>query len=133
MASLGHEFIVKCLVMKMRELGIEIIAFDGDWRKISTIKLKTPPIIKRHRPDVLGLHYHSNELCIGEAKTQNDLHSERTKEQLVDFSSIDNCIFIIGIPKTAEMALLNLLGDLRIALSSSVQYIKISEDLYPEI
>ena len=109
MVSKTHQFIITCLVRKIREKGYEIIAFDGNWMNIGMTKLKIPTCILRHRPDVIGLKPFTTYFCIGEGKTINDLRSSlRTKEQLIDFAKEKNCELIIGIPKSTEKILLNL-------------------------
>lgn len=138
MPSIVHQFITICLIRKMKEKGYEIIAFNGDYTKIDTIAYKIPPQILRHRPDILGIKRETLNLCIGEAKTTNDLFSKRTKDQLVDYfyiissSLFHNCELIIGIPQKAEEILKNLLNNLGLMNANNISYLLIPEILFPK-
>lgn len=137
MASKAHQIISGLLAKKMREKGYEVVSYDGDDRLISNIVLKTPPAIKKHRPDLVGINPQTNKLCIGEAKTKFDLYSARTKEQLIDFSGIiandtQSVELIIGIPKSAESALVNLLKRVGVHNNPNVSYIWVPDELLGE-
>ena len=138
MASKAHQFISMCVLRKIKEKGYEIIAFEGDYTKIDTIKYRIPPKIFNHRPDIIGIKGQNQELCIGEAKTMHDLHSLRTKEQFIEYLAVissrifNSCKLIIGIPQTAEGVLKNLLKELGIISNKDVSYIVVPEILLPE-
>ena len=85
MVSKTHQFMLSLVAIKMRSIGFEPIAYDGDSHQIGTIKLNIPPTIQNHRPDIVGMNQ-NNKFCIGEVKTENDISSKRTKQQLIDFS-----------------------------------------------
>ncbi len=137
MPSKAHQLISGLIVRKMREKGYLIIAFDGNEKIISDIFLKATPVIKRHKPDILGIDIKSKKICIGEAKTEGDLANERTKEQLLDYASLaedKNKYFelIIGIPESAEVYLMKLLDKLNIKTSPNVSYIHVPNALICE-
>lgn len=138
MASKAHQFLVTCIVRKMREKGYEVVAFDGDYTKVSDIPFKMPPKVMRHRPDILGMNVQDTRLCIGEAKTLNDLTSTRTKEQLEDYANVileeskPKCELIVAIPKSAEDTLISMLNSLGINASDNVSYLTVSEVLFPD-
>ena len=128
MASKKHKKLVGLIARKMRQKGYKIISLDGNGQNISNISLNAPPFIKKHRPDLIGLNFSNNKLCIGEAKTQSDLNSMRTKEQFLDFSGIipqgyQAIEFIIGIPKSAENKLVKLLQKLNILNKLNISYV----------
>lgn len=111
-----HSMLVDLLSRKMREKGYMIIAIEGSLLKLPDNKLMSLPLpIKRHRPDVLGINLFSKRLCIGEAKTHEDLRSKRTADQLLDFSSMigstskERAELIIGIPQRSKYELILLL------------------------
>ncbi len=111
-----HSMLVDLLSRKMREKGYMIIAIEGSLLKLPDNKLMSLPLpIKRHRPDVLGINLFSKRLCIGEAKTHEDLSSKRTADQLLDFSSMigstskERAELIIGIPQRSKYELILLL------------------------
>lgn len=138
MASKAHQFLAMSIVIMMRNKGYEVVAFDGDYSKISEIPCNIPPTIKRHRPDVLGISTLDEHLCIGEAKTGKDLRSKRTEEQFQDYADIiledskPACEFIIAIPKSAELVLINMLSKLGICNNQNVSYLSIPEVLFPK-
>lgn len=137
MASKAHQLIAGLVVRKIRQEGYQIISFDGNEAIISDISLKAPPIIKKHRPDILGIRLLDKKICIGEAKTSNDLYSKRTKEQIQDYSNLilDNtkgvCELIIGIPKSCENKLEILLKNLGIHGNLNVSYVWMPDELLP--
>jgi len=131
-----HEFILMCVARKIRERGYEIIAYQGDSKKISNMSFKLPAKIKRHRPDIIGIKQEILKICIGEAKTASDLFSKRTSEQFFDYyEAIKNPIItaelVIGIPSFCENDLLNLLSSLNMKGNPNVTYICIPKELFP--
>lgn len=137
MASKAHQLIAGLVVRKMRQKGYQIISFDGNEAIISDISLRVPPIIKKHRPDILGIRILDKKICIGEAKTSNDLYSKRTKEQIKDYSNLiladqkEPCELIIGIPKSCENKLEMLLKNLGIHGNSNISYVWMPDELLP--
>jgi len=131
MASKKHLFIISCLARKMREKGYEIVAFDGKWQNIGLVKLKMPFQITRHRPDIIGIKPNTSKVCVGEGKTSNDLHTQRTKEQIKDFADAEGCELIIGAPKSCEKKLLDLLSEMKLEQKKNISYILIPEELMP--
>ncbi|HHT9107573.1 MAG TPA: hypothetical protein ACFYD9_02905 [Candidatus Wunengus sp. YC64] len=105
MSSNRHQFILGLVIKKMREVGVTIYGIDGSYPGLFGEKIKIPPQILRHRPDAIGTR-NNGQVCIGEAKTENDLANARTHEQLQDFASIkingQLCELFIGIPKSSE-------------------------------
>lgn len=105
MASERHQFILGLVVRKMREEGANIHNIDGDYPGLFGERILFPPQILRHRPDALGMKS-NGQLCIGEAKTESDVASPRTYEQLLDFTTIElngtKCEVFIGVPQSSE-------------------------------
>lgn len=79
MESKTHENLVKALVGQFKKEGLEIThaALKG---------YKAPYKIGRHEPDIIAQD-NRGVLVIGEAKTKNDLDSETSREQFLDFSN----------------------------------------------
>ena len=130
-----HQMIVGLIGRKMREEGYDIVAFDGNEYLFDGQKINIPPSIKRHRPDIVGFKFETKEICVGEAKTSNDLFSKRTKEQLLDYSNIKGLStgkhieIILGIPKSAEGDLIRLLSELNLFEKDFISYIWLPEEL----
>ncbi len=105
MARNRHQFILGLVIRKMREEGATVYGVDGDYPGLLGEDVSVPPQILRHRPDAIGVMA-DGQICIGEAKTENDIENSRTYEQLQDFSSVEFsgklCEVFIGIPQTAE-------------------------------
>jgi len=130
-----HQMLVGLIGRKMRENGYEIIAFDGNNYLFDGLKLNMPPTIKRHRPDIIGFKFKTKEICIGEAKTRNDLFSKRTKEQLLDYYNTNGLStgkrveIILGIPQSAEGDLIKLLRGLNLLEKDLISYVWLPEEL----
>jgi len=130
-----HQMIVGLIGRKIHEKGYTIVAFDGKEYMFDGQILNVPIQIKRHRPDIVGLKFETKEVCVGEAKTREDLFSKRTKEQLLDYSTTrgmskgKHIEIIIGIPKSAEEDLKKLLHRLNLFEKDFISYIWLPEEL----
>lgn len=113
MSSNKHQFILGLVIKMMREAGITIYGIDGSYPGLFGEKIQIPPQILRHRPDAIGVR-NEGQVCIGEAKTKNDLTNTRTYEQLQDFASTEIngklCEVFVGIPKSSEDVFSKVLG-----------------------
>ncbi len=134
MASEKHNFIVAAIARKIRQDGFRIIYLDGKYQDINTKKFDIPPKIINHKPDVIG-EKEGIFFCVGEAKTRNDIFSERTKNQITDFFTIvrlnSGNRLVIGIPLNAKKDLENLLLKLGLANQKQIEIIYIPEELLP--
>ena len=134
MASERHNFIVSAITRKMRSNGFEIIYLDGKPQDIGTKRFDIPPKIINHKPDIVG-EKDGLYFCIGEAKTWNDIHSDRTKNQIVDFLEIvrqnSGNRLILGIPLNAKDDLERLLVKLGVASQEQLEFVYIPEVLLP--
>lgn len=134
MASKKHDFIVSAIVRKIRQEGFKIIYLDGKYQDINTEKFDIPPKIINHKPDVIG-EKENIFICIGEAKTKNDLFNERSKNQMIDFIKIvelnPNNKLIIGIPLNAKRDLERLLIESGLEHQRQIKIIYIPEELLP--
>lgn len=71
----------------MSEYGYDhVLAFDGEVRDGYFAEYPRPVSIGRHRPDCISAN-NNGKMAIGEAKTESDLSSERTYEELFDFTT----------------------------------------------
>jgi len=134
MAGKAHNFIVSAIVRKVRQEGFRVIYLDGEYKDIGMIKLEIPPKIIRHKPDIVG-EKENKAFCIGEAKTKDDIPSERTKNQITDFMSIveldsENKL-VIGIPSNAREDLEKLLLKLEFTNHKQIEILYIPEELLP--
>ena len=135
MPSKLHQMLVGLIGRKMREKGYHIVAFDGNKYVFDGQKLNVPPQIKRHRPDIVGFRFETKEVCVGEAKTREDLFSKRTQEQLLDYTATKGLStgkhidIIIGIPKSAKEDLIELLKRLNLLEKDFISYIWLPEEL----
>ena len=105
MAGSRHQFILGLVIKKMREEGAAVYGVDGNYPGLFGEKISLPPQILRHRPDAIGVKA-DGQICIGEAKSENDIENNRTYEQLQDFSSFELngklCEVFIGVPQIGE-------------------------------
>jgi hypothetical protein len=130
--SKAHDFILQMIGLAMRKKGYEIVSADGNCSKISDLKFLITPTLKRHRPDIIGYNRENGGICIGEAKSYGDISSQRTKEQLQDFSTIittsnESIELIIGIPVSQEDELNGLLRGLDLANKKNILVLKIPD------
>jgi hypothetical protein len=100
-----HQFILGLIIKWIREEGAAIYGVDGNYPGLFGEKISLPSQILRHRPDAIGVKP-DGQICIGEAKSENDIENNRTYEQLQDFSSVEMngklCEVFIGVPQIGE-------------------------------
>lgn len=134
MASEQHDFIVALIARKVRTYGFEIVYQDGRTQNTDVKKLEIPPKIIHHKPDIVGKR-DETEFCIGEAKTKNDIFSERTKNQIIDFLEIvktdPSNRLIIGVPTSAIEDLKRVLIKLKVYEIKQLEIICVPEVLLP--
>lgn len=124
-----HQFIVGLLVKQMREYGCKINYLDG---KYHGEKLEMPPQILRHRPDIFGITG-TGIICIGEAKTESDLKSARTREQLTDFANLvlngKPCEVFWGIPRLCKDQFNKILEEQKLLKLSNIHVLFVPEEI----
>jgi hypothetical protein len=100
-----HQFVLGLVIRKMREEGATIYGVDGNYPGLLGEQISLPPRVMRHRPDAIGVKG-DGQICIGEAKTENDIANNRTYEQLQDFSCVElngkSCEVFVGLPQSVE-------------------------------
>lgn len=132
MASKKHQFIMGLIVRQMRELGCQITFFEGNHPTKNIDIIGLPPKILRHRPDILGIS-NIGQLFIGEAKTDTDLKSLRTIEQLSDYTSIKindfACEVFFGIPNLAQKKFQKIVESLNLTNYPHLHVLYIPEDI----
>jgi len=113
--------LVDLIARKMREEGYTIVAMEGNLLPLpEDEKIPIPWKIRRHRPDVIGIGMKSRRVCIGEAKTHDDLFSRRTATQFGDFADIigkssgEKAELIVGVPLRSRDTLLQLLEKMKL-------------------
>lgn len=74
-----HQNLVNSLIAAFQSKGYTIL-------KAAAINYQAPDAIGRHEPDILARDQ-QGVLIIGEAKTENDISSQTSKEQFLDFSN----------------------------------------------
>jgi hypothetical protein len=133
MAGKQHQFIIGLINRKMREYGFTVVFIDGYVSGAFNEKYELPPKILRHRPDVIGINK-KGDICIGEAKTKNDIFSSRTRAEIIDFSNYEfngnRCLLLIGIPKSSEEDLNNLLSEL--GIQNNIDILLIPDEIINE-
>jgi prepilin-type processing-associated H-X9-DG protein len=132
MAGKQHQFIIGLINRKIHEYGYTIAFVDGHVSGAFDKKFKLPPKIIRHRPDVIGIN-DNGFICIGEAKTKDDIFNNRTKAEFFDFSNYmfngQKCKLIIGIPKSAKGDLYKVLSELGIQNYENIENLLIPDEI----
>ncbi len=104
MAGKRHQFILGLVIKKIRDDGFTIVSIDGNCAGAFGNKTELPPKILRHRPDVIAIN-DDGQICIGEAKTENDIDNIRTSEEIHDYVKTElngkPCFVVIGIPRSS--------------------------------
>ncbi len=135
MAGDKHQFILGLVIRKMREEGAIIYLVDGSYPGLLGETIPLPPTILRHRPDALGVKKDSR-ICIGEAKTENDIATSRTYEQIYDFATVElngqSCEVFVGIPRSAETSFNRGLNRIFISERDNIHILCIPEELFDE-
>jgi hypothetical protein len=134
MASEQHDFILSMIARKIQTYGFSIVNYDGKTQNTCQHKFDIPPQIIHHKPDIIG-EKEGNILCIGEAKTKNDIFTKRTKNQIIDFLYIVGLHpqnrLIIGVPTSALSDLYSVLRKLGVDKNIQLEIIHIPEALLP--
>jgi hypothetical protein len=121
----------------VKEQGYELVALDCSLSWLFGDSFRLPPAIVLHRPDVLGVRKESPFVCIGEAKTRNDIHSARTHCQLKDFAEAKigesglTCEVVLGIPADCKEVVGRLLFSLGIP-QERITVIPVPRPLLPD-
>lgn len=135
MATRTHQLILGLIVQAMRNDGVEIHNIDGAYPGMFGEKMPLPPRIINHRPDILGVK-NNGQVCIGEAKTKNDIHAERTETQIRDYISINingmPCAVYLGVPQSAKADLNNLFVKLMVHGDHNIVVVIVPDELINE-
>ena len=118
-----HQRLVKGLIDYFDSNGFKIISADyGDFQKCD--------LIGSHEPDVIAYHMDNDTYQIGEAKTCDDLDSEKTREQFEDFANaVINKVglerqfipFCIAVPKNCMSKLEEKINEIGLSLNGNIQ------------
>ncbi len=134
MPSKGHDFIVKMIEIKMNELNFKIVAKEEHYYNPYYSKIKLPPSISNHRPDLIG-YSQNDSVCVGEAKYYNDLRSLRTIEQLKDYFSLiqksEKIFLIIGLPSSEMSSLFKILDKNNLEMNERITILQIPDSIIP--
>lgn len=133
MASEKHDFIVAAISRRIKQYGFSIVYLHGREENIASKDFQVPPTIINHKPDIVG--FRDLFFCIGEAKTENDLACDRTKNQIIDFLAAVKLApenkLILGIPLRSKPVLINLLSKLECKDHPQIEIICVPEELFP--
>lgn len=132
MAGKKHQFILGLIIKKIREDGFTIFSIDGNCDGAFGIRTKLPPKILRHRPDVIAIN-EDGQICIGEAKTDSDINSIRTSEEINDYANTElngkPCFVIIGIPKSSISNLNKLLLKMGLKKADNIFILQVPDEI----
>lgn len=112
-----HQFILGLINRAFKALNIRIFYVEGKFLGKNDLPYWGSIKILRHRPDLIGINQ-TKKIFIGEAKTASDLDSERTSEQILDFTSLklnsQDAYLFLGIPASSEPKAVFLFSKLRV-------------------
>jgi len=122
-----HKKLVKGIIDHFESKGLKIIsaAYDG---------FEKCEIIGNHEPDVIAKKSNEDSYHIGEAKTCDNLTTERTMEQFEDFGNTVilkegktriNIPFCIAVPKKCIDDLTSFLTELGLGMNENIETIGI--------
>jgi len=104
--SAKHLELVRCILIYVQEnyVGVDHVAMLHDLP--GSIGCDKPPKIGEFRPDVYAVDAPLTKTIIGEAKTQADLETDHTKNQLRAFMRFlrlqDNAVLVLAVPWQAK-------------------------------
>lgn len=134
MPSKGHDFIVKMIEIKMNELDFKIVAKEEHYYNPYNYKIRLPPCISNHRPDLIG-YSQKDIVCIGEAKYYNDIRSSHTIEQLKDYFLLvkksEKIYLIMGLPSSEMGSLLKILDKNNLEINERITILQIPDAIIP--
>lgn len=134
MASSDHDFIVALVARKIKSLGFEIIFMEGQYCSPMQVRRRVPPRVVRHRPDVVGAKLDGG-YCIGEAKTNDDIHTPRSHEQLEDYATFlrdsPRSMLVVGCPHEASWEMTSLMLSCGLHADARVHLLFVPEPLLP--
>ena len=129
MPSAEHNFLVQMLIPKVRSRGYHIVATDTHYFQLGPLRLRRPPALVRHQPDLVGIRHSPPRLVIGEAKIGSDLRTRHTREQLSDYARLHDAILIVAIPEAARSAYEKLANEIGISHLRHVSCLLVPEEL----
>jgi hypothetical protein len=127
----SHQRILAIVLKRMKQRGFTPTAVDGRIESASDSGLVRPFSLGRHRPDAIGVA-EDGKLCIGEAKTADDIGSSRTREQLEDYLGVldvDYPEVILGYPSSAATVVQRLLEALGAIDCPQLELISVPDEL----
>ena len=134
MASEQHQMICGLLVRKMANLGYtNLIAFDGEIRDGYFREYPRPVPIGRHRPDCIATNLQGKK-AIGEGKTSSDIYSDRTRDEIIDFTTaclIDNDydLLFLGYPRSCQLEIQKIIFQIPEINRKKIVHLKYSIEL----
>jgi len=118
MASSAHQSLLLWITRKMAVDGYFVAGCDGSLPQGGICNgLPQPPEICGVRPDAYGFQPNTLELAFGEAKSQHDIDTSHTREQLRVFGNLKHrdgksmCRLYIAVPRSALRSLDRVLND----------------------
>ena len=134
--STAHQTLVMWAVRKMQADGFVPMAHDGIIPQFDCERrLRYPPNLSGLRPDAVAFSPLLSTFAFAEAKTEEDLASEHTKNQLRRYAALigdrglqTDCVYI-STPRSAAMALDRLLRDLSLLSTRRIRRLHIPDCL----
>ncbi len=118
-----HRKLVRGLIDYFDSKGYKIVSADyGNFQKCEKIG--------SHEPDVIAYHMDNDTYTIGEAKTCENLDTEKTREQFEDFANaVINKVgserslipFCVAVPKNCLQELEKKIKDFGLSLNGNIQ------------
>jgi len=127
MESNEHKKLVKGIIDHFESKGLKIISasYDG---------FEKCEMIGNHEPDVIAKKSNEDKYCIGEAKTCENLTTDRTREQFEDFGNAvilkegvtrTYLPFCIAVPKKCIDDLKSYLTEMGLGMNENIETIGI--------
>jgi len=127
--SAEHRLLVQMIIRAMHSAGYRVVASDTHYFQLGNVRLKKPPALDRHQPDLVGIRSRAPRLSIGEAKTTNDLRTRHTREQLWDYAQVRDAVVIIAIPEGAATTYLKVATEIGLSNLPQIRVLKVPEAL----
>jgi hypothetical protein len=137
--STAHQTLVMWAIRKMQADGFIPMAYDGNVPQFDCERrLHYPPNLEGLRPDALAFSPVMGSFAFGEAKIEDDLDSDHTRQQfrryaaIISDSSLSRSAIYVATPRSAALALDRLLRDVGLISARHVSRLHIPDCLIEE-
>lgn len=129
MSGKDHRFLVRELIVLAQRWNYRVLSSDGRYDLLGPAVSALPAKVLRHQPDLLAIRESMPRLFIGEAKTSQDVGTRRSREQLLDFSSVPDALTVFAVPSRSAARLRAIIRELGLREDEALKCVAVPEEL----